>query len=69
MKTYAAPKAIINHPAVETCDYGPDSGVEDYRHDVWLREGWTFKHGRMAGCRGGHFNSVANFKLANPVQS
>jgi hypothetical protein len=67
--SYTAPKTILNHPAVETCDFGPDSGVEDYRHDVWLREGWTFKYGRNAGCRGCHFNTVADFLNAKPVQS
>jgi len=65
---YKAPKAIIDHPGVQECLYGPDSGVEDYRHDVFLREGWQFKNGRMAGCRGGHFNSVADFNFAQPVQ-
>ena len=68
MTRYHAPKGIVDHPAVETCDYGPDSGVEDYRHDVWLRDGWTFKRGRMAGCRGGHFHTVADFLRAEPVQ-
>jgi hypothetical protein len=67
MTRYVAPKGIVGHPAVETCDYGPDSGVEDYRHDVWLHEGWIFKYGRMAGCRGGHFNSVRDFIFAEPT--
>ena len=68
MKRYTAPKGIVSHPAVETCDYGPDSGIEDYRHDVWLREGWEFKRGRMATCRGGHFNTVADFLHAEPIK-
>ena len=66
---YKAPKGIIDHPAVETCEFGPDSGVEDYKHDVWLKDGWKFKYGRMAGCQGGHFNSVGDFKHAEPVKS
>lgn len=63
---YQPPKGIINHPAVESCEYGPNSGVEDYRHEVWLKDGWCFSSGRMAGCRAGNFNSVREFDLAEP---
>ena len=65
--TYKAPKKIKNHPAVESCEYGPDSGL-DYKHDVFLRDGWVFSAGRMEGCQTGHFNSVADFEFAEPVR-
>jgi hypothetical protein len=64
---YKAPKGITKHIAVKTCDYGPDSGVDDYRHDVWLKDGWKFSAGRMANCQGGHFNSVEDFNRAHPA--
>lgn len=63
---YVAPKGISSHPSVESCEYGPASGVEDYRHAVALKEGWAFNSGRMQGCRTGHFNSVADFIDAEP---
>lgn len=64
---YKAPKSIVNHKGVHSCDYGPDSGC-DYKHDVWLKDGWRFESGRMAGCQGGHFDTVEDFKYANPVE-
>lgn len=64
---YAAPKAIINHPAVEECTSGI-AGGSDYKHDVVLREEWMFSGGRMAGERGGFFNNVEDFRFANPVR-
>lgn len=62
---YTAPKKIKNHPAVESCEYGPDSGL-DYKHDVFLKDGWVFSAGRMEGRQSGHFNSVAEFEYAEP---
>lgn len=58
--SYRAPNEIVLHPAVETCT------GSDYRHDVWLREGWQFTAGRMAGCRSGMFNTVREFRRAEP---
>ena len=68
MKRFQAPAGIANHPSVEECLDGPSEGFEGYRYDVWLKEGWEFKRGRMAGCRGGTFNSVADFKFAQPIK-
>ena len=64
--TYKAPKKIKNHPAVESCEYGPDSGL-DYKHDVFLKDGWVFSAGRMEGRQSGNFNSVAEFEYAEPM--
>jgi hypothetical protein len=64
---YVAPKGITNHPAVLECLSGPASGVEDYKHDVFLREGWVFRYGRNEGCRGLHCNSVDEFNHAEPI--
>ena len=64
---YTAPKGITSHPAVLECEHAPASGVEDYKHDVFLKEGWVFRRGRMAGCRSGHFHNVAEFRFAEPV--
>ena len=66
MKRYQPPKAIANHPGVEECGHGPAEGIEDYKHAVWLREGWLFTRGRMVACRTGNFNTVAEFKRAAP---
>jgi hypothetical protein len=64
---YKAPKTITTHPGVETCEDGDAEGM-DYKHAVWLREGWQFKRGRMAGCRGGNFQTVEEFRFAEPVK-
>jgi len=60
------PKAIQNHPAVETCTSG-EAGGSDYRYDIWLRSGWQFTQGRAAGCRGLFANTVADFLYAKPT--
>jgi hypothetical protein len=65
MNMATVPKAIREHHAVEECGLGADEDV-DYRYTVWLKEGFSFKSGRMAGCRSGHFNTVAEFKSAEP---
>lgn len=62
---YKAPKQITSHPGVEVCEDGEAESI-DYKHAVWLREGWSFKYGRTAGCRGGNFNTVAEFLAAKP---
>ena len=59
------PKGIIDHPAVQECENEDD--IPDYRYCVFLKEGWLFKNGRMANCRGGNFNTVADFKYAKPT--
>lgn len=66
--TYKAPITILRHPGVEECLSGDDEGM-DYKHAVWLREDWRFERGRMAGCRSGNFNRVADFLYANPMRS
>jgi len=64
---YKAPKAIANHQGVIECESG-EANASDYKHDVLLRDGWKFKHGRMAGCRSGLFQTVQDFKDAEPVK-
>lgn len=66
-RSYPIPKAIKNHPGVEEVLDGPGQGF-DYKWNVFLREGWAFRSGRMAGCRTGNFNSVADFRGAQPEQ-
>ena len=63
-----APKTIVNHPAVKECEYGPSIGFEEYKHAVYLKEGWVFKRGRMEGIRSGNFNTVKDFLRAEPVK-
>lgn len=63
---YKPPKAIIGHPGVQECSDADANGAEDYRHDVFLKPGWLFREGRMAGCRGGLFRSVDQFLRARP---
>lgn len=64
---YFAPKVIKNHPAVEECTSG-DAGGSDYKHDVWLKDGWKFSQGRLAGCQGGLFHTVQDFRNAKPME-
>lgn len=59
------PKAIISHPAVEECLDGEAEGF-DYKYNVWLKEEFRFKLGRMAGCRTGNFHNVKDFLAAQP---
>ena len=67
MTRYVAPKGIVNHPGVEACESG-DAGGSDYKHEVFLREGWAFENGRMHGSRFGMFHSVEDFKAAHPIR-
>jgi len=60
-------KTILNHPAVIECLLDGDGG-SDYKYDTFLKEGWVYEYGRTAGCRGGNFNTVAEFKYANPIK-
>jgi hypothetical protein len=64
---YQAPKTIKNHPGVEACEDGDAEGF-DYKHHVWLRDGWAYENGRMAGTRTGNFHTVRDFLHANPVR-
>lgn len=64
---YVAPKGIANHPGVEACESG-DAGGSDYKHEVFLREGWSFDEGRMRLSRFGMFHSVEDFKAARPTR-
>lgn len=64
---YTPPKSIVDHPAVESCEDAKTSG-NDYKHDVWLKEGWVFENGRMAGCRSLFCHNVKDFLFANPIK-
>jgi hypothetical protein len=68
MKHYAAPKTILKHPGVLECLSAEAGGCDpsEYLHDVFLKEGWSFKAGRNAGCRGLHCKTVADFLNAEP---
>ena len=60
-------KKVTSHPAVATVDFGPDSGVEDYKYDIWLQDGYRFTSGKSEGCQGGHFTSAQDFLYARPM--
>lgn len=64
--SYRAPKAISSHPGVEEVRDAVADGFDDYRHNVWLKEGWCFTRGRMTGGRSGNFQAVHEFRYANP---
>ena len=59
-------KTITNHPAVAECLLDGAGGC-DYKYDTFLKEGWVYLNGRMAGARGGNFDTVAEFRYASPV--
>ena len=63
---YVAPKAIAQHPGVAECTSG-EAGNSDYRHEVYLRDGWEYKRGRMAGGKLGFFMNVKDFQHAEPI--
>ena len=65
MTEYKAPKSITGHPGVASCESGEANG-SDYKHDVWLKDGWVFSYGRMTGCQGGLFHTFNDFRLAQP---
>lgn len=60
-------KTIRNHPAVQECLRGEETGVIDYKYDIFLKEGWAFEKGHLAGFRTLHCNTVAEFLHANPI--
>lgn len=62
------PITIRKHPGVEEALWAPDSGVDGYKYDIFLKDGWVFTNGRMAGSRTGHFNNVGDFKNAAPMK-
>ena len=66
-RSYPIPKSILKHPGVQEVLDGPAQGF-DYKWNVYLKEGWAFKRGRMEGCRTGNFNTYADFKFAEPVK-
>lgn len=67
LSTYKRPKGIASHPGVEECASG-EAGGSDYKHDVWLKEGWVYTEGRMKGGRQGFFHTVADFVHAAPTK-
>lgn len=66
-RSFPIPKTIKNHPGVLEVLDGPSEGF-DYKWNVFLREGWVFASSRMQGCRTGNFNSVKEFRFAEPVK-
>ncbi|QFT31827.1 hypothetical protein FIV00_15155 [Labrenzia sp. THAF82] len=66
-KPFRCPKAILSHPAVEACEDGDAEGF-DYKYHVWLKEGFEYSNGRMAGGRTGNFQTVKDFLFAAPRQ-
>ena len=66
---YVAPKKIANHPAVASCTSAPDTGADDYRHYVELKDGWVMPRGHRNEGGGSTFcNTVAEFTDFAPVQ-
>jgi hypothetical protein len=65
--SFPPPKAITSHPGVEEALDGPSQGF-DYKWNVYLKKGWVFERGRMAGSRTGNFNYVADFRFAHPIK-
>lgn len=63
------PKSILNHEAVEKASYAPSLGFDEYKYNVFLKNGWVFESGRNSGGREYNFNTVADFKYANPVRT
>lgn len=63
MKTFKPPKGIITHETVESCFSGNDEG-SNYKYWVYLKNGYTFKQGRLEGCTCGGFDNVNDFLYA-----
>ena len=57
----------MNHPGVEECILDGEAGC-DYKYDTFLKEGWVYQNGRMAGGRCGNFDTVADFLFAKPIR-
>jgi hypothetical protein len=58
-------KTITKNKAVAQYDTG-DNQSSDYKHYVILKEGWQFTEGRCAGCSSLFFNTLQEFKDAQP---
>ena len=58
-------KSISSHEGVLECLDGFEQNF-DSKYDVFLKEGWEFTYGRMTGGRCGTFNTVEEFKEAEP---
>lgn len=66
-RSYPIPLRMKRHHAVQEVLDGPGQGF-DYKWNVYLKEGWVFEIGRMAGSRTGNFNTLEDFLFANPVK-
>lgn len=65
---YKAPRTIINHPGVRSCESAPDQGADAYRHYIELKIGWVMPKGHRNEGGGSTFcNSVWEFKMNEPV--
>ena len=60
-------KTVRNHKAVAFYDSG-DNQSSDYKHYCELKTGWVFKTGRMAGCSSLFFNTLQDFRYAEPIK-
>lgn len=58
-------KTIKKHKAVAFYDEGWNQD-SDYKHYCELKQGWRFTAGRMEGGTSLFFNTLSDFKLANP---
>jgi len=59
-------KTVRQHKAVAKYDTGWNQD-SDYKHYCELSEGWVFGRGRMEGCSSLFFNTLADFKYADPM--
>ena len=57
-------KALLNHPAIQEVEISQDS---DYKYEIFLKEGFVYKYGRMANTRTGFFQNAADFFFAEPI--
>jgi len=65
--TYIAPKGITNHPGVLNCIEDQD-GDSACKHEVHLKHEWRFENGWGQDEKLLWFETVAEFKAANPVR-
>ena len=61
------PATIRNHPGVFYAVMGEVEG-SDYKYWIELHRNWRYTCGSKQGGTGGGFNSVADFRYANPQQ-
>lgn len=59
-------KTISNHPKVMECDHGPSTGLDEYKYDIFLKDGWVFEE---TGCRTLHCNTVAEFLSSKIIEA